>query len=53
MMWILLGLGGLVVVALGTYFYKARQARRIDVLDAQRTAFQQLRSGSGTRPEDR
>ncbi len=53
MMWIWLGLGGLVVVAVGTYFYKARQARRIDVLDAQRTAMSQLRSGTGIRPEDR
>jgi len=52
MTWIWLGLGGLVVIALGTYAYKARAARRIDVLDAQRTALQQLRSDTGRRPED-
>jgi hypothetical protein len=53
MTWISLGLGGLAAVALGAYLWKARQARRIDMLDAQRSAFQQLRGGSGTRPDDR
>lgn len=47
----LLGLG--VALGAGAYGWKARQARRADVLDAQRTAFDQLRQGSGIRPEDR
>ena len=44
--------GALVVIAVGAYAWKARQARRIDMLDAQKTAFEQLRGGGGRRPDE-
>lgn len=49
-LWIVLAL---IAVGLGAYFWKARQARKLDELDARRTALGQLSQGFGRGPEDR
>ncbi len=51
MMWVWIALA-LVAVAFAAYLWKVRQARLVDVLDAQRAAMADLRRGTGIQPDD-
>lgn len=49
-LWIVLAV---IVAGVGAYLWKARQARKLDELDARRTALGQLSRGHGISPDDR